>query len=198
MKRFLRPTYALVALLGALCLTSCLAPKGDTVAEQRAFADHRRDESLAALCEDHSDLKEQLAKSAGYVVFNNFSLHVGLISFATGHGVLTDNATKKETYLKWKRLTIGPGIAAKGMYGVVLFDDAKTVEKFAKGPWVTGGQGELGFVFGDFGGALELAWLYNGHAKAYYTTHTGVALELELFGIGKVSNNRDLNREAKP
>jgi hypothetical protein len=198
MKRFPRPTHALAALLVALFASSCLAPKGDTVEEQRAFALERRDESLAALREDHSDLEEELEKSAGYVIFNNWSLHVGILSLASGHGVLTDKATNEVRYMKWKRITLGPGIAAKAMYAAVLFEDAETVEKFASGPWVMGGQGELGFVFGDFGGALELAWLYGGDAKAYYTTHTGVALELELFGIGKVSNNEELNRGTTP
>jgi hypothetical protein len=32
----------------------------------------------------------------------------------------------------------------------------------------------------------------------HYITHTGVALELELVGIGKVSENSGLNAEPSP
>jgi hypothetical protein len=48
-------------------------------------------------------------------------------------------------------------------------------------------------VFGDFGGSLDAGWIFNRKVDVHYVTHTGVALELELIGIGKVTNNRKLN-----
>ena len=32
----------------------------------------------------------------------------------------------------------------------------------------------------------------------HYVTHTGVALELELIGVGRVSNDSELNRADSP
>jgi len=185
-------------LLGAMLSTGCAGPGGKTTEEKVASAIEMRDHAVATVCEEKEGLKEKLEKSAGYVVFSNFSLHPGLFSFARGWGVLTNNATKKLTHQKWTRLTIGPGIAVKGLYVVVLFDDAEAVERFESGPWVAGGQIEAGFVFGDFGGSWEKAWAFRKGVHTYYTTHTGVALELELFGIGKISNNKSLNRATSP
>ena len=199
MKRFLSPARFLVTLLlGVPCLTSCLGPRGESVQEKQASALEMREEGLAVLYEDRPDLKEEVEKSAGYAVFKNFSIHPGLLSFASGYGVITNKATDKVTHSRWTRLTVGPGIAVKGMYVLVLFDDASIVERFEKGPWVAGGQLELGLVFGDFGGSWEKAWAFKRGVDAYYTTHTGVAIEIELFGIGKVGNNKKLNREAAP
>lgn len=199
MNRSLRPAYFLALLLiGSLFQTSCMSPAGDTVAEQRASAAAMREEALAALYADKPDLKEKLEKAAGNAVFKNFSIHPGLLSFANGYGVLTNSATGETNHLKWTRLTIGPGIAVKGMYLAVLFDDAKTMEAFKKGPWVAGGQMEASFVFGDFGGGLEKAWAFKHGVHVYYTTHDGVALELELFGVGKVGNNKELNQKPQP
>jgi len=65
------------------------------------------------------------------------------------------------------------------------------VERFKKGPWVAGGQVELGFVFGDFGGSLEKSWAFRRGVEVHYTTHTGVALELELIGIGRRAEVRN-------
>ena len=48
-------------------------------------------------------------------------------------------------------------------------------------------------MFGDFGGALEAGWLFRRGVEVHYVTHTGIALELELIGLGKVWRNPRLN-----
>jgi lipid-binding SYLF domain-containing protein len=181
-----------------LPLAGCLSPSGDSRAEKVASALEMRDHALAALYAENPDLKEEVEKSVGYVVFSNFSVHPGLFSFAKGYGVLTNKKAGRDSHMKWFRLTIGPGIAVKGLYALAVFHDQEVMERFEAGCWTGGGQAEAGFVFGDFGGALEAAWLFNRKVDGYYITHTGVALELELIGIGKVSNNSKLNRPASP
>jgi hypothetical protein len=193
-----RMTLVLAALIPWVLASSCLGPSGDTVQEKRASALEMRDKALAIICEKYPDVKKEVDESVGYAVFSNFSLHPGLLSFGTGYGVLTNKAKNRETHLKWHRLTIGPGIAVKGLYGLVVFHDQDQMEKFEKGRWVSGGQIEASFVFGSFGGAAEHAWTFTRKADVHYATHTGVALELELFGIGKVSNNSKLNAPPSP
>lgn len=183
-------------LLAALVSTGCLGPSGDSVDEKRASALAMREEALAVLYEDKPELKEKVERALGYGVFSNFSVHPGLLSFAGGYGVITNRTTGKDTHMKWWRLTIGPGIAVKGLYGLVILDDAERLEKLEEGRWVAGGQLEAGLVFGDFGGSFEKGWLFGKGVEAHYTTHTGVALEIELIGIAKVSNNRKLNSAA--
>jgi hypothetical protein len=185
-------------LVGVFLLTGCVGPSGGTPEEKRQSALEMRDRALSALYADKPELKEKVEESAGYAVFSNFSVHPGLISFASGYGVLTDNATKAVTHHRWKRLTLGPGLAVKGLYALAILEDAEDVERLATGPWMLGGQAELGFVFGDFGGSLEAGWSFNRDVDVYYTTHTGVALEVELIGLGKVSNDRALNETSAP
>jgi len=183
------------ALLLALGSASCLGPKGATVEEKRAYADNMRDHALNVLCADAPGLKLEIEKSAGYAVFSNFSIHPGLLSFASGYGVLTNKTTGKETPMKWLRLTIGPGLAVKGLYLVSVFSDPEMVAKFEEGGhWVMGGQAEASFVFGSFGGGLEKSWVFREGVDSAYTTHTGVSLELEIFGIGRVWVDDELNK----
>ncbi len=185
-------------LVSALASSGCMGPKGDTAGEKVAFAQEKRDEILQAFYERDPDLEKEVAASAGYIVFNNFSVHPGLFSFATGYGVLTNNATKKDTHQKWFRLTLGPGIAVKGLYILVLIDDQEKLERLAKGRWVLGSQAEASLRFGDFGGGLEWGAVYGQGARVHYFTHTGFALELELIGAGKVSPNSKLNEAVAP
>lgn len=194
-------THKLFPVLAAALLsltTACMGPKGSTAQERHASALEMRDKALAVMYEEDPDLKEDVEKSVGYAVLSNFSLHPGLLSFATGYGVLTNKKAGRDTHLKFHRLTIGPGIAAKGLYVLLVFHDQGLMEKFEAGRWAAGGQAEASLVFGDFGGALELGWVFSRKVDAHYVTHTGVALELELFGVGRVSNNRKLNRSLAP
>ena len=180
-------------VLGALAFSSCMGPKGNTPQDKRVYAEHMRDAALAALYVDEPEIKKEVEASVGYGVFSVFSIHPGLLSFASGYGVLTNKASGKETHLKWTRLTIGPGLAVKGLYGVIVFNDSKELEEVERGTWAPFGQMEASFKFGDFGGGVEKAWTFNKGFKSHYFTHTGVALELELIGFGKLSLNSELN-----
>jgi hypothetical protein len=188
---------ALLAILLAILVASCIGPSGSTVEEQRASALAMRDEALDAFCADDPALRQHLAQAPGYAVFSSFSIHPGLVSFARGYGVLTNNRTGHITHQDWTRLTFGPGIAIKGLYALAIMHDPVVVERFEAGPWTFIGQLEASLVFGDFGGALEAGWIFSRKVDVRYITHTGVALEIELIGLGKVSIDDTLN-QAKP
>ncbi|MEQ1892166.1 MAG: hypothetical protein ABL998_06460 [Planctomycetota bacterium] len=182
----------LVVLL--LCLTTaCMGPKGGTPQEKHANTQALRDRGLAVLCEEDPGLKAKIEQAPGYAFLSNFSIHPGLFSFATGYGLVVNKKAGRETHIDWHRLTLGPGIAVKGMYALAVFHDQELLERFEQGKWTVGGQAEASFIFGDFGGALDAAWIFNRKVDVHYVTHTGVALELELIGFGKVSNDRELN-----
>jgi len=187
-------TRKLVPLLLLLSLaTSCRGPQGSTPQEKHASALAMRDQALAALYEDNAGLEAEIQQAPGYAVFSNFSIHPGFFSFASGYGLLFNRSAGRETHLDWIRLTLGPGIAVKGLYVLVVFHDQELLDSFEETRWSAGGQAEASFIFGDFGGALEAGWLFNRKVAVYYVTHTGVALELELIGFGRSSSDRKLN-----
>lgn len=181
-------------LLVALAqLIGCMSPSGDTREEQIDSALRMRDEVVARFCADDPDLKPALDAALGYAAFSNFSIHPGLLSFGTGYGVITNKAAGRDTHARWFRLTIGPGLAAKGLYALVLFHDQEVMEEFEKGRWVALGQFEASFVFGDLGGTACKSWIYSKSLDARYATHTGVALEAELIGLGNLARNDGLS-----
>jgi hypothetical protein len=155
-----------------------------------------RDEALASLFEKYPEAKAGMDKALGYIVVKNFAIHPGLLSFASGYGLVHDNARNRETCVDFRRLTIGPGIAVKAVYGLALFHDQELMEAFEDGKWTPFGQLEASFVFGDFGGAAECAWAFSRKLDVYYRTFGGVALEAELFGLSHVGNEEELNEPA--
>jgi len=189
---------AIGAVLLLLLATGCLGPKGDTIAEKQASALAMRDRVLVEMIENDPDLKADVDKSLGYAVLNNFSIHPGMFSFAAGYGVIWNKSKERNSHVRWTRLTLGPGIAVKGIYVLVLFHDQELMESFEDGRWTAGGQAEASLVFGDFGGGLELAWIFNRKVDVSYMTHTGVALEIELFGVGVLSDVPKLNTTPAP
>jgi len=189
---------SLVVTLCMLAIVSCRSPAGDTPAEQVQSAIEMRDEAMAGFYAADPDLRAEVEQAEGYAVFSSFSIHPALISFASGYGVVTDNATQKVKHTRWLRLTLGPGIAVKGLYGLVIFHDRQPMEAFEEGCWTIFGQVEASFIFGDFGGSAAHGWLYDRKANARYMTHTGVALELEVVGIGRVMRNSGLDEAAAP
>ena len=197
--KFLQNQFLLVGVVvAALASSGCVSPKGETAQAKVAYAQNKRVEILEAFYKRDPGLRKDVSEAAGYMAFSIFGVHPGLISFANGYGVLTNNTTKKDTHSRWFRLTVGPGIAVKGVYALVLIDDPQKMAALEKGRWVAGSQLEAALKFGDFGGGLEWAALYGSGAKVHYFTHTGVALEIELIGVGKVSPQAELNKAASP
>jgi hypothetical protein len=184
-----------VLILALLPLAGCMSPSGDTREEQVASALKMRDQALALMIAHKPELEQALSASDGYVVFSTFSLHPGILSFASGYGVFVNTKAGRTTHMRWTRLTIGPGIAIKGLYSLGIFHDQQALEAFEDGGWAAIGQAEASFVFGDFGGCAASSWIYNRDLETHYLTHTGVALELELIGLGLVSRDSDLSPE---
>jgi hypothetical protein len=66
------------------------------------------------------------------------------------------------------------------LYALAVFHDQELLEKFEQGKWTAGGQAEVAFVFGDFGGALDAGWVFNRKVDMHYVTHTGEKLNRAL------------------
>lgn len=142
-------------LLAMSTASGCVGPKGETDEEKIAYAHQVRDEALQVFYERHPGLEEDVKSASGYMVFSNFSIHPGMFSYASGYGVLTNNQTQHETHSKWFRLTLGPGIAVKGAYVLVVVNDPELMKKLEDGKWLLFGGAEAALRFGDFGGNLD-------------------------------------------
>jgi len=141
------------------------------------------DRALENLYLDVPAARQEVEASAGYAVFSSFSLHPGVLSFASGKGEAINNETGERTPMRTGRLGVGPGIAIKGFYLYLVFKDADAFDDFVDGRWGGGGLTEASLRFGEFGGDVEAMTVLAEGVEAYRWTHTGVALEVLLAGF---------------
>ena len=191
----LRRTLTVLALTLAPALSAaCSSPEGRTPTDQKAYALMVRDEALRDLYVREPLAREQLEGAPGYVFFSGFALHPGILTFANAYGIVQDNVSGKQTHVRLSRFGLGPGLAVKGYYLVVILNSDEAVAALSESQWNGGGLAEASLRFGDFGGTLATEGLGGDAAReSYLWTHTGFALELAGV-VGKVYPEDDLNR----
>ena len=186
----LRVNVALAAL--PLLGVACTGPGGSTVGEQRAAALEMKVDALAEIYSEFPELESQVEEAAGHAVFSNFSLHPGMVTFASGYGVLEDHASEKVTHLRMFRFGVGPGLAIKGFKLLFVIKNEDALADIKSGKFVFGGFADASFKFGDFGGGVSGVLSLTSDVDAYLWTRTGFALELTIAG-GRVWPNDHLN-----
>lgn len=173
-------------------VSGCASPEGRTPVEKKAYTISVRDEALAELYAREPDARAKLESAPGYVFMSGFSLHPGILTFANAYGIVQNNKTGQQTHIRLTRMGIGPGIAVKGYYIVVLLNSDEAVKAVEEGRWSGGGLAEASFHFGDFGGSAAAEGLGGSvSSESYLWTHTGVSLELAAV-YGKVYPEEDL------
>jgi predicted lipoprotein len=75
--------------------------------EKRAALHKLRDDTLEDFYATKPEIKDEVANAVGYAVFDASQVNVVLFVGSLGGGVLTENKTAKETFMKMKRLGSG-------------------------------------------------------------------------------------------
>lgn len=149
-----------------LCLTLTLAvatsaqagwfgPKGDTNAEKQANVRKQRDEMLAQLYTSNPEMKKLLKKSAGYATFKQTDVNLFLLASGNGYGVLRDNKTHKDTFMRVAALGGGVGLGVKDVRVIFVFNDAKVMRQFVEKGWQFGGKADASAKYQDTGVSAE-------------------------------------------
>ena len=108
--------------------SSSLSPA--EVAKQRKEILAMRDVTLKRLFKVKPAVRNEIAKADGYAVFDANQANVILLVAGSGEGVLVDNATGQNTFMKMKRLGTGPGVGFKKYKQVLVFKSRKLVDTF--------------------------------------------------------------------
>src|SRR5690606_9672927 len=92
----------------SLLLTACMT-SGGTVEDRRNAVQNMKNAVLDELYAKKPDVREQLSGAPAYAVFSNANVNLILASFGGGYGVLHDNRSGQDTYLKMGELGVGLG-----------------------------------------------------------------------------------------
>ena len=182
---WLRSTTCL--LLASLALSgtaeASLFKKEGTADEQRAEIRKVGDQTLAELYKAQPAAKSQIQKAAGYAVFSNFGMKILVAGGGSGRGIVIDNKTKRETFMKMAEVQAGLGFGVKNFRLVWVFEKKSDLDNFVNSGWELGAQSTAsakaaGQGASAFAGAISVTpgvWVYQ-------LTDDGLALELTAKG----------------
>lgn len=183
-------------LLATLLLTTPLSSYAlfgeDSPAEQRAELQDARSAALKKLYAEKPQAKSMLASAKGYAVFSSIGINVLLVSTERGGGILRDNRSGKDTYMKMFSAGGGIGMGVKDFSVIFVFHTEEALREFQTEGWDFAGKAEAGAESGDKGAGTEQAITVVPGTTIYQLTDAGVALQATLQGT-KFWADEDLN-----
>ncbi|MCZ6744413.1 MAG: hypothetical protein O7D31_07010 [Alphaproteobacteria bacterium] len=172
----------LVSILLMTLVTACMSPKGNTVAEKRQAAQSMRSETLAQLYEVHPYAKTQIDQAVGYGVFSTVGINLFLLSTASGWGIVRDQKTGQDTYMKMYSAGLGPGLGVKDFRGVFVFTSESALKQFVEDGWDASAQADAAAKAEDKGDAWAGAVNVAPGIRLYQLTQMGLALQATIQG----------------
>lgn len=133
-----------------------------------------------------------VANAAGYGVFSNFGMKLFVAGTGTGSGIVVDNATRKETFMKMAEVQAGLGFGVKKFQVVFVFDNPAAMKNFVNSGWEFGAQATAAASDGKSGKAYQGAASVAPGVWMYQLTDKGVAAEITAKGT-RYYRNDELN-----
>lgn len=127
--------FTVLLVLGVLLVAGCATPKGDTAMQQKDSVQQMTRDTLAEAYRLNPGLEAKLKRAAGYGVFSNRGAKLLLVSAGNGYGVVRDNRTGKDTYMRMAEVGAGLGLGIKDFRAVFVFNDEKTLRQFIDSGW---------------------------------------------------------------
>ncbi len=179
--RAARGLFAGLALVGTA--NASLFKKEGTPDEQRAEIRKVRDQSLAELYKVQPSARGHVEQAAGYAVFSNFGVKILVAGGGSGRGIVVDNRTKQEAFMKMAEVQAGLGVGVKNFRLIWVFEKKVDLDRFVNSGWEIGAQttasakvaGQGASVFAGAVSVMPGVWLYQ-------LTDDGLALELTAKG----------------
>jgi len=171
----------LFSLVLAFILSGCATTGGSTPQEKRQSVLSMRSEVLSDLYKVRPQAKAEINAAPGYAVFSNANVNIIFASFGGGYGVVRDNKTGKNTFMKMGEAGIGLGLGLKDFRAVFIFHDRASLAKFISSGWEFGGHADAAAKANDKGAAVGGEALLDG-ITIYQITKSGLALQATIKG----------------
>jgi lipid-binding SYLF domain-containing protein len=153
----------------------------DSVAEKRAEVMQMHDKALQQLYKMKPGVKARLEKAPGYAVFKNADVNLLIAAVGGGYGVVHDNSSGKNTFMKMGSAGIGLGLGVKDFRAVFIFKTKKVMERFIESGWEFGGEADAAAKAEKDGDAAS-GKLVVGDIEVYQMTESGLALQATIRG----------------
>jgi lipid-binding SYLF domain-containing protein len=176
-----RMTLRMVA--GVMLFPLTVAARAQSVQEQRDDVRATATDTLNRLYRAQPGSRDAIARAAGYGAFSNFGMKILFAGGGSGKGLVVNNQTKKETFMKMVEVQAGLGLGVDKYRLVWVFERAADLDQFVNSGWELGAQATLtaqadGQGAQGFAGAVSVkpgVWLYQ-------LSDEGLALDITAKG----------------
>ena len=148
--------------------------------------------TLANLYSVQPKAERQLKGAAGFAVFNNFGMKLGIVGSGHGGGLAVNNKTGKETYMRMIEVQGGLGYGAKTFSQIFIFETDRAFKDFIEKGWAFGSQATAAAKHEDTGESLQEAIAIAPGVYLYQLTDSGLSAEFTARGT-KYYKDNDLN-----
>ena len=182
--------------LGLMILLSLaatpVAAAGKSEEKREKILDMRED-VLEELYGERPQTLSEIGESEGYAVFSNVGVQVLLLGGGGGRGVVHDNRTGEDTFMKMATASVGLGLGIKDFRAVFVFHDRDAMTSFVEKGWDFAGEADAAARSSDKGGEISEAGTFSKRVSVYQFTKNGLALQASLHGT-KYWKDKKLNR----
>lgn len=180
-----------IAILSMVLLSACANTAGKTPVEKRQAIVDMRNQVLSDLYKVKPDVKAQINSAEGYAVFSNANINLVFASIGGGHGVVRDNKSGVNTFMKMGEAGVGLGIGAKDFRLVFVFHSRDALTQFIETGWAFGVNADAAAKASEKGAAVGGEATFH-NITVYQLTESGLALQATVKGT-KFWQDTELN-----
>ena len=121
-------------------------PNESRILQARLQVKEMAQDALASLYETSPWTRGSIEKAAGYAVFSTFGLKLFFAGGTTGKGVVFNNRTGRQTFMKMIQVQGGLGFGVNQNRLIFVFANESALRNFIQQGWEFGGQGNLSAI----------------------------------------------------
>ena len=169
-----------------------IAFAGDKKEKEREKVRSIATETLSQLYEVRPSAEAGIESAAGYGVFSNFGMKIFVAGGGKGKGVVVNNRTNQETFMRMVEVQAGLGMGVKKFRVVFVFEQEQALNDFVNKGWEFGGQTTAAVKASGKGASFAGAVSVSPGVWMYQITDTGIAAEITGKGT-KYYKDKKLN-----
>ena len=150
------------------------------------------EDNLERLYKVRPSVRARIESAAGYGVFSNFGMKIFVAGTGKGKGVVVNNKTNQETFMKMVEVQAGLGFGVKKFRVIFVFEQEQALNNFVNQGWEFGGQATAALKVQDEGASFAGAVSVSPGVWMYQLTETGIAAEITGKGT-KYYKDKKLN-----
>lgn len=185
-------------VIAVLAAAACLAVNPVFAQDESALIQRRHEiremaqDALASLYEASPRTRSVIEHAAGYGVFSTFGIKLFFAGGTTGKGIVVNNRTSRQTFMKMLQVQAGLGFGASRNRVIFVFQTERALRTFVDQGWEFSGQANLAAAASAQGGSLAGAVSVSPGVYIYQLTDTGLAATVTLAGT-KFFKDDELN-----